>query len=540
MLDLLIKNGEIVDGTGSESYQADIGIKNNEIVMIRPNIDQDAYKVIDASGYTVTPGFIDIHGNSEWTLPTNNKGESKIRQGVTTEVQGHCGFSAAPVIEENRNDLLSYLANTALLTNEEKKKWYWRSQAEFMREVIEKNGIPFNIAPMVGHGTIKIGVMGFEKREPTSKELDQMTELLRFELENGLFGMSSGLQYEPGFYSSKKEINALANVLKEYDRVYTTHMRSEGKDVFESINESIDVSNDTGVSVLITHLKLSHQPHWGEAKKALNLIDHARNQGLNIDFDIYPYDAYGSGLIDLMPPWVKEDGAVQMATLLTDKKIQSKVIKEMKMQHDDWDNPLIGLSWDDIKIALLTSEKNKIYEGMTITEIADKMNVSPYQAVINLLIDEKGGIKSIYFAMDEHDVQTFMKHPRAILSSDGRAVAPYGLLGEGSVHPRYYGTFPRILGRYVRDKKVISLEEGIKKITSLPAQKMKINKRGELKEGYYADIAIFNKRNIIDLATFDKPHQYSVGVEYVIVNGKVVVENSEHTGVLSGAILKRK
>ncbi|MEI3614793.1 N-acyl-D-amino-acid deacylase family protein [Pseudogracilibacillus sp. SO30301A] len=540
MLDLLIKNGEIVDGTGSESYQADIGIKSNEIVMIKPNIDQDAYIVIDASGYTVTPGFIDIHGNSEWTLPANNKGESKIRQGVTTEVQGHCGFSAAPVIEKNSNHLLSYLANTALLSDEEKKKWNWRSQAEFMRDEIEKNGIPFNIAPMVGHGTIKIGVMGFEKREPTSKELDQMTELLKFELENGLFGMSSGLQYEPGFYSSKKEINALANVLKEYDRVYTTHMRSEGKDVFESINESIDVSNDTGVSVLITHLKLSHQPHWGEAKKALNLIDHARNRGLDIDFDIYPYDAYGSGLIDLMPPWVKEDGAIQMATLLTDKKIQSKVIEEMKMKHDDWDNPLIGLSWDDIKIALLTSDKNKIYEGMTITEIADKMSVSPYQAVINLLIDEKGGIKSIYFAIDEDDVETFMKHPRSILSSDGRAVAPYGLLGEGSVHPRYYGTFPRILGRYVRDKKVISLEEGIKKITSLPAKKMKINKRGVLKEGYYADIAIFNKENIIDLATFDEPHQYSIGVKYVIVNGKVVVEKSEHTGVLPGNILKRK
>lgn len=540
MLDILIKNGEVIDGTSSKSFKADIGVKNNKIVVIKSNIELEAHKVIDASGYIVSPGFIDIHGNSEWTLSSNNKGESKIRQGVTTEVQGHCGFSAAPVIDSNRENLFSYLTNTALLTDEEKERWNWRSQSEFIKEEIGKKGIPFNIAPMVGHGTIKIGVMGFEKREPTKKELEKMIELLKVELEDGLFGMSSGLQYEPGYYSSKREINALAKVLKEYDRVYTTHMRNEGRDVFESINESIEVSKNTGVSLLITHLKLSHQPHWGQANKALDLIDQARNQGLNVDFDIYPYDAYGSGLIDLMPPWVKEEGTVKMANLLKDKNIQKKVIEDMRMQHDDWDNPFIGLSWDDIKIALLTSEKNKQYEGKTITEIAEKMSISPYQAVINLLIEEKGGIKAIYFAMDEDDIETFMKHPRAMLSSDGRAVAPYGFLGQGSVHPRYYGTFPRILGRYVREKKVISLEEAIKKITSLPATKMKIDKRGELKEGYYADIVIFDTDNIIDLATFDEPHQYPIGVEYVIVNGKIVVEKSEHSGILPGEVLSRK
>lgn len=540
MLDLLIKNGEIIDGTGSASFRADIAIKEDKIVMIKEAIDLEAQKVIDASGYTVSPGFIDIHGNSEWTLTTNNKGESKIRQGVTTEVQGHCGFSAAPVRKENQHHLLSYLANTALLTDEEKAKWNWNSQAQFINEEIGAKGTPFNIAPMVGHGTIKIAVMGFEKREPTENELAQMVELLKNELDHGLFGMSSGLQYEPGFYASEKEIHTLAKVLHEYDRVYTTHMRSEGREVFASIEESINVANNTGSSVLITHLKLSHQPHWGQADRALELIDDARNRGLEVDFDIYPYAAYGSGLIDLMPPWVKENGAVQMAELLKDKDVQQKVIADMQKNDSQWDNPFTGLTWDDIKIALLSSEQNKQFEGKTITEIAAEMEVSPNQAVINLLIDEKGGIKTIYFAMDEQDVETFMQHPRAMLSSDGRAVAPYGKLGEGSVHPRYYGTFPRILGRYVREKKLLSLEDGIKKITSLPAKKMKIEKRGELKEGYYADITIFDRDRIIDKATFDQPHQYPEGIEYVIVNGKVVIEQAEHTGELPGKILQRK
>ncbi|MBM7715778.1 N-acyl-D-amino-acid deacylase [Bacillus thermophilus] len=539
MLDVLIKNGEIIDGTGKKRYKADIGIVQDKIVELGFNITQKAGITINASGRIVAPGFIDIHGNSEWTLPENNKGESKIRQGVTTEVQGHCGFSAAPVLEKNRDNLLSYLSNTAILDEKARQEWNWPSQHEFINQKIGANGIPFNIAPLVGHGTIKVGVMGFDKHPPAPSQMKQMLDLLKYELEQGLFGMSSGLQYEPGFYTSEKELLELCSLIAAYDGIYTTHMRNEGRDVFKSIAESIEIARKTGVSLLITHLKLAHRPDWGRAQEALAMIDEARAAGVNVDFDLYPYSAYGSGLMDVIPPWAKEKGAIHMAQLLRDQAIREKVIEDMKREHAEWDNPMAGNSWEHVKVALLKTEKNRKYEGKNINEIASDMEVSPYEAVIRLLIEEQGGIKSIYFAMSKDDIRDFMKHPRAMLSSDGRAVAPYGILGRGAVHPRYYGTFPRILGRYVREKKIISLEEAIKRITFLPATKMKMNKRGIIQEGYYADITIFAEDEIIDVSTFDDPHRYSKGIDHVLVNGEIVIRGGKHTGQLPGKILSR-
>lgn len=539
MFDLVIRNGIIIDGTGTKGYVSDLGIKDNKIVQIALDLQADAKETIDARGHIISPGFIDIHGNSDWTLFINNKGESKIRQGVTTEVQGNCGFSAGPVIAARKNDLMSYLSNTVLLDEKTKENWNWESQADFMKCAIEKRGIPFNIAPLVGHGTLKVSVMGFEKREPTREELDEMLRLLRQELESGIFGLSSGLEYAPGLYTSKAELIELCKVVSEFDGVYSTHMRNEGRDVLESISESISVARQSQVSLLITHLKAAYRPNWGKSKEALQIIDEARNSGVLVDFDIYPYAAFGSGLIDLIPPWAKEQGAVKMAQQLKDADFRNRVVQDMKSEHSDWDNPLIGSSWKDMRIALLKSEKNQKYEGRNLAQVAEDMGVTPYEAIVNLLIEEEGGIKAIYFAMSEADVEAFMQHERAMLSSDGRAVAPYGELGRGAVHPRYYGTYPKILGHYVREKQILSLEEAIRKCTSLPAQKMQIQKRGQLKEGYYADICIFNKDTIIDTATFEDSHQYPQGIDYVIVNGEVVVENGKHTGSLPGKVLKR-
>lgn len=540
MLDLLIKNGEVVDGSGEKSYRADIGIQNSKVTVIAKEIKKEAKEIIDASGYVVSPGFIDIHGNSDWTLYTNNKGESKIRQGVTTEVQGNCGFTAAPVTKEHYRDLMNFLANTAILSEEEKKNWKWPSQVNFMQEAIAEKGIPFNIAPLVGHGTIKVGTMGFEKRKPTSQEMEKMLALLRNELEQGLFGLSSGLEYQPGFHTDKEELVELCKLVKDYDGVYSTHMRNEGRDVLKSVTESIEVSRESGVSLLITHLKASYRTNWGKSREALQMIDEARDSGIDADFDVYPYVAFGSGLIDLIPPWAKAKGAEHMAEQLKNEEVRQRVIHDMKLEHEDWENPMIGSKWEDVKIAILKTDKNQKYVGKNLAQIAEDMGVSPYDAVIRLLIEEQGGIKTIYFAMCEEDLEIFMKHPRAMLSSDARAVAPYGELSKGKVHPRYYGTYPRILGRYVREKKILSLEEAINKSTYVPAQKMKFKKRGLIKEGYYADITVFDKNEVIDLATFDDPHKYSKGIEYVIVSGKVVISKGEHTGNLPGRILNRK
>lgn len=539
MLDLIIKNGEIIDGSGQKGYKADIGIKNSKIAVIAEDIKEEAIKTIDASGYKVSPGFIDIHGHSDFTLYSNSKGESKIRQGITTEVVGNCGFTAAPVTKEHHSDLMSYLANTAVLSEGEKNKWKWSSQAEFIHEEIAKKGISYNIVPLVGQGTIKVSVMGFEKRKPTPQEMGKMIKLLQNELDQGLFGLSTGLEYEPGSYTSKEELVQLCKLVKEYDGIYSTHMRNEGKYLLECVAESIEVSKTSGVSLLISHLKASYRSNWGKIKNALQMIDEARESGVDVDFDVYPYQAFGSGLIDLIPPWAKAKGAGHMVELLKNEEIRQKVIKDMQKEHDNWENPLIGSNWEDIQIALLKTDKNRKYEGKNLAQIAEDMSLSPYEAVIRLLIEEQGGIKSIYFAMCEDDLVMLMKHPRALICTDGRAVAPYGKLGRGSVHPRYYGTYPRILGRYVREKNVLRLEEAIKKFTFLPAKKLKLKNRGLLKEGYYADITIFDMEKVIDTATFDDPHQYPKGIEYVIVNGRVVINKGEHTGILPGKVLNR-
>ena len=540
MLDLIIKNGTIVDGTGNERYKADIGIKDAIICEINENIKDTAHKQIDASGLIVSPGFIDIHGHSDFTLFVNNKGESKIRQGITTEVVGNCGFTAAPVVEEHQDELLQLLANTVILDDEQKSKWKWKSQRDFLEESASK-GLSFNIVPLVGHGTIKVAVMGFDRNKPTKDQMEKMKAMLRNEMENGLFGLSTGLEYEPGLYTDIDELVELCKVLKEYDGVYTTHMKNEGRDVLNCIEEALEIGRQSGASIEISHLKAQYKPNWGKVNEALRMIDEAYEEGVNVGFDVYPYTAFGSGLIDLAPPWTRADGAKKMVELMKDENIRAKIIKDMQSYSDEWENPMLTEGWDKtVKIAMLKTEKNKKYESLTIHEIAKDMGCSPYEAVVRLLVEEEAAVKCVYFAMSEEDLRTVMKHPRAMFCTDGRAVATYGELGTGSVHPRYYGTYPRILGKYVREEKIMSLEEAIKKSTMLPAQKFKLKRRGEIKEGYYADITIFDEEEIIDVATFEKPHQYPKGIEYVIVAGQIVIEKGEHTGNLPGRILNRK
>ncbi len=538
MLDLIIKNGTVIDGTGTERFSADIGIKEDKIYKIERSINEKAKKIIDAEGYIVSPGFIDIHGHSDFTLFVNNKGESKIRQGITTEVVGNCGFTAGPSTDAHYGDLLQYLANTIVLDDEQKQNWKWKSQIDFLN-YSSKDGLSFNIVPLVGHGTIRVAVMGFDKRKPNNEELLKMKELLEIELKNGIYGLSTGLEYEPGSYSNTEELIELCKVVKAYNGIYTTHMKNEGKDVLKCIEEAIEIGRQSGVSVEISHLKAQYKANWGKVNIALDMIDNAVNDGIDIGFDVYPYTAFGSGLLDLIPPWVKVGGPKKMIELLKDNDIKNKVIKDMQSDSEEWENPMTIEGWEStIKIAMLKTEKNKKYEGLTISEIAGHMNCSPFEAVISLMIEEEASIKCIYFAMCEEDLETIMKHPKAKFCTDGRAVATYGELSKGSVHPRYYGSYPRIMGLYVREKKLMTLEEAIKKSTSMPAKTMNLKERGELKEGNFADITIFDKDKILDVNTFDNPHKYPIGIEYVVVNGKIVISKGNHTGELPGIVLK--
>lgn len=536
MYDLVIKNGEIIDGSGKCSYFADIGIKDGYIMEIRPNIETEALKVIDAKGYVVSPGFIDIDSHSDFSLYNNPRAESKIRQGITTELVGQGGRTLGPVNRKRLKDLKQYTSSYVQNKNEP-NYWIWDSNMEFIN-ILRKRGISVNVAALVGYGSIRVAVMGFDKRIPTDYEMDKMKWLLEKEMSDGAYGLSLGLDNSPDSLATIDELAEMSKVVKKYDGLLSVHMREEGNYLLESINEVLEITRRSGVKLQISHLKAAHPQNWGKVNEAIEVINKAKNEGLDIHYDVYPYTAYESVLADVLPTWIREFSPENMVKHLKDDIIRKKVISEMVDPNSNWGNPMLGSSWNMIRIVSLKNEKYKKYEGMNIEDIAEDMNLTPQEAAIRLLIDEDGVIKVIFFAMLETDLIEVMKQPMAIFCTDGLAVAPYGDYENVKVHPRYYGAFPRILGRYVREKRVLALEDAIHKMTLLPAMKMNLKDRGLIDLGYKADITIFDKNTVIDKATFDNPHQYPEGIKFVIVNGEVVVEDGAHTGKLPGEIIK--
>jgi len=538
MFDLLIKNALIIDGSGSKGYKGEIGISGDKISAVAPDLKASAKRVIDAGGNVVCPGFIDAHGHSDFTLFVNNKGESKIRQGITTEVTGNCGFTAGPITKKHKDDLIYYLANTIVFSDEERENWEWKTQSEFLKHTA-KDGLSFNVAPLVGQGMIRVGTVGFDDRIPEKEEMEEMKNMLRAELSEGFFGMSMAFSYEPGNYMKEEESVELCKVLKEYGGIYTVHLYDQGKKLVESVKQVIDIGKKSGCRVEISHLKAKYKVNWGKTAEAIRLIEKAKEEGLDIAFDVYPYEAYGSGLIDLMPPWVKKDGPRVMCEKLKEKDVREKVIHDMENGISGWETIMESEGWENlVQIASLRTEENKKYEGKTIAEISKQRNCSGYEAVTDLIIEEDASVKCIWFAMSEEEVINIMKHPDVLFGTDGRACATYGKLSKGAVHPRYYGTYPRILGHYVRERKALALEEAIRKSTSAPARHFKISERGEIKENYYADLVIFSPEKIKETSTFPSPHNYPEGIDFVIVNGEIVIEKGEHSGKLPGKILK--
>lgn len=538
MYDLIIKNANIIDGSGEDMFLSSVAVEGGRIVKIKDNIEEDAKRVIDAKGHILCPGFIDAHGHSDFTLFKNNRGESKIRQGITTEVTGNCGFTAGPITPEHEDDLVFYLANTIVLSDELRANWKWKTQNEFL-EYCARDGLSFNVVPLVGQGMIHVGTMGFLDRMPDENELEKMKTMLKKELDSGFFGMSMAFEYEPGNYIKDEEVYEMCKVLKDYGAIYTIHMKNEGENLIDCVKHAISICKNSGCRVEISHLKARYVKNWGKTKEALSLIENAKKEGLDISFDVYPYAAYGSGLIDLIPPWVKKDGPRIMCERLSDSELRKKALFDMENGTPGWDSIMKGEGWEKcVQIASLKTAKNKKYEGMVIAEIAKDRNVTPYEAVVDLMVDEDASIKCVWFAMNEDELRDIMRHPDAIFGTDGRACATYGELSEGAVHPRYYGTYPRILGKYVRDEKLLTPEEAIYKSTYAVAKRFNIKDRGLVREGYFADLVLYSPEEIRETNSFKAPHSYPDGIDFVMVNGKIVVENGEHTGVLPGIILR--
>lgn len=526
MYDLIIENGRIVDGTGNPWYLADIAVKDGHIAKIGRLQGQTAVRKINAQGLVVAPGFIDMHCHSDALLFVTPREEGKVLQGVTTETIGNCGMSATPVSDQNLELLKKY---TNSIFAGIPLAWDWHGFGEFLDRVEEQGSIT-NIASLVGHGTVRIAVMGFENREPDPRELAAMKQLVGAAMDEGAFGLSSGLIYPPGLFSKTPEMIELCKVIAAKGGVYTTHMRGETDAVIDSVQESIDVGEQSGVSVEISHHKTAGRDNWGKSRQTLAMVEAARQRGVDVTCDVYPYVAASTMLGALLPPWVHEGGVDKLLERLQVPENRARIRQEMVDGVPGWENYVKASGWDNIIIA--SCPGNKDYEGKSIAEIAALRQIEGAEAVFELMVEEKADVLMVVFMMCEEDVTYIIQHPNVMVASDA-------IPSPGKPHPRYYGTFPRVLGKYVRKDQAITLPEAIRKISSMPAQKLGLQDRGLLKEGMFADITVFDEAVVEDQATFMNPQQYAAGIEYVIVNGQIAVEHGKYIGTLAGKVLRK-
>jgi N-acyl-D-amino-acid deacylase len=537
MFQLIVKGGTVVDGTGKPACVTDIGIQAGTIAALgRLDVCQ-AERSLDAKGLVVAPGFIDIHSHSDFTILINARAESKIRQGITTEVTGNCGITAAPLPDAHRRELLDFLSMTLGIAGSEALAWDWRSFGDYL-DHLRQHPLGINLAPLVGHTTLRIAAMGAANHPGTDKELAAMEALLDRSLDEGAFGLSSGLEYPPASYSTTEELIRLGRVVARHGRFYASHVRSEDLALWEAIAEAVRVGEESGCQVEISHLKLGGVSNWGQAPRLLAFLEAARGRGVEVAWDQYPYVAWGSSLIDYLPHWVAEDGRQALAERLGDGATRQAIRAEIEAAVRQGRHSLCAAPWDTVRIALVQSAPNRALEGRTIAQIAAEQNRDPLDVVFDLLAAEKGAVKTLVFCVSEEDIRTIMQHPLTAIATDGRAVAPYGVLGRGMTHPRYYGTFPRVLGHYVRQEKLLSLESAIHKMTLMPARRIGLHDRGRIAPGMVADLTILDPATIQDRATFERPHEYPAGIAWVILAGQVVIEQGEHTGKMCGQVLR--
>jgi N-acyl-D-amino-acid deacylase len=525
--DLIIRGGFILDGSGGEAFESDIGISGDYIKEIGQILSVRGKSVIEAKNFVVCPGFIDAHDHTDVELLANPKAESSIRQGITTLVSGNCGSSPFPVAEEIYEESKANLKELLQLD------LTWRDINGFFSRLEEK-GIALNYSTLVGQGAIRGAAMGFNDRPPSQEELEKMKKMVAENIESGAVGLSSGLEYTPGSYAEADEITELCRVAAQYGGVYATHMRDEGDELIESLDESIEAARKTGVSLQISHYKIAYPRNWHKIDAALAKIEEAKNNGISIFCDRYPYIAGSTGLSFYFPLWAKQGTTDEFLAKLKDPALESRIRAHLAEQEKK-----LG-SWNKVVISSVVTEKNKTFEGKSVLAGAKETGKSPYDFMKDLLIEEKSRVGMVTFMMKEENLERILSHPLVGIGTDGSAVAPYGLLHRGKPHPRLYGTFPRVLGKYVREEKIVPLPEMMRKMTSIPAQKFGFGKRGTLKSGYFADIVIFDQDKVIDKATWTDPHQYPEGIEYVLVNGRVVIKEGEHTGDLPGKVLRKE
>ena len=523
--DLIIRNGLVLDGLGGPGIRNDVGVVGGKITAIGDLSKAAAARVINGTNKVVSPGFIDIHTHTNTELIVNGNGESKIHQGVTTEVSGNCGSTPFPFTLER-----------AAAYHEDLDEEYgihtdWSDLAGFL-DAIEKKGTSLNYATLTGQGTIRAAVVGRHDIPATPEHVKEMQNLLIQSVEQGSFGLSTGLEYSPGSYANTDELTQLSSVLAPFDAIYATHMRNEDDTVEEAIEEALKIGRDAGIFTQISHLKACNKNNWHKVDHMLEIIDKARNDQ-PVLADRYPYDAWGTGLSAFLPLWARQGDTDEVLARLNDT--------ETRKQIETYSNgraARIG-GWDRVMISSCSHEADKPCEGMTVLDGATERGIAPFEFARELLMNSRNQVGVVGFAMDEQNLHKVLAADFVMVGSDGSAVAPYGQLSQGKPHPRFYGTFPRVLGKYARDEAVISLAAAVKKMTSMPASALGIMDRGSIEIGKRADLVVFDPATVIDKATFGDPHNYPEGIEHVIVNGKHTIANGEHTGTRAGQILRK-
>ena len=529
--DTIIRHGLVIDGSGTPGVVADVGIRGDRIAAIGNLSGSRSQLEIDAEGLAVAPGFVNMLSWSVGSLIEDGRGLSDIAQGVTLEVFGE-GWSMGPLADTPETAMM-----VKQFLGDEVEDRPWTTLGEYLG-FLQARGVSPNVASFVGATTLRIHEIGFEDRPPTADELNNMKALTRQAMEEGAMGLGSSLIYPPAFFATTEELVELAKVVGEYDGMYISHMRSEGNRIEESVEELITIAREGGIAAEIYHLKMAGKQNWDKLPIVVKMIEDARAEGLDITADMYTYVAGGTSLSACFPPWASDGGEAALLERLKDPESRARIIDAMRLDADDWENLYFGAGPGGVLLSSIDEESLKHYAGKTIEEIALERETDPEETITDLVLESGNTIGAVFFLMSEENVRQQIKLPWMSFGSDAAAVAPEGDVIRQGAHPRAYGNFARLLGRYVRDEQVISLEEAVYKLTSLPARSLKIENRGLLATGYFADVVVFDPDTIADHATFSEPHQLSTGTRHVFVNGDHVLKDGEHTGAMPGRVVR--
>ena len=527
--DVIIKGGTVYDGTGAQPRHVDLAIRGDRIAGVGDFKTAKAKTIIDATDLAVAPGFINMLSWSNESLIQDGRSQSEIRQGVTTEIMGE-GESMGPVNDRVREHMLREQSDI-------KYEIKWNTLAEYLH-YLETRGVSCNVASFIGAATLREYVIGFEDKAPTRQQLDQMRELVRKEMEAGALGIGTALMYPPAFFAKTEELTELCKVAAKYQGKYISHIRSEGNRLLESLDELIRISREAGIPAELYHIKAAGQQNWSKMDQLLSHIEVAQKEGLKIRANMYMYTASGTGLDACLPPWTEDGGYPALFKRLRDPATREKIAAQVKTPTDEWENVYIAAGGPDrILLVGFKSEKLKPLTGKTLAAVAEMRGKDPISTIMDLISEDESRIGTIYFEMSEENIKKELAKPWISFGSDEASQAPEGVFLKSNPHPRAYGNFARVLGKYVRDEKVIPMTEAIRRLSGLPATNLGVDHRGFIKEGMFADVVLFDPATIADRATFEKPHQYAVGVKHVFVNGVQVLRDGEHTGAKPGRAL---